>query len=172
MRGVLSQVKINGFSEQDQENLYMATHLGKTSGKKGLGRSTQPKDIGGVKWAGKKTLLEDTEAHSGDECGNGARAVTDDRCTAQAAEARTASAADPADTAEPSASGIKWKKRAKQLLSGAPAGKMKLKKLQKQLLQESQCPQTSWDVLGSQMMAQLASSKQFKLTQTHVILVQ
>lgn len=54
---VLLQVKINGFSEQDQENLYIATQAGKSAGKKGLGKSSQGKPIGGAKWEGKKTVL-------------------------------------------------------------------------------------------------------------------
>ena len=51
------QVKINGFSEQDQENLYNVTQAGKSAGKKGLGKSNQGKPIGGAKWEGKKTVL-------------------------------------------------------------------------------------------------------------------
>ena len=54
------QVKI-GFSEQDQENLYNVTQAGKSAGKKGLGKSSQGKPIGGAKWEGKKTVLEEED---------------------------------------------------------------------------------------------------------------
>ena len=55
------QVSINGFSEQDQENLYNATQAGKSAGKKGLGKSTHVGTIGGAKWEGKKTILGDED---------------------------------------------------------------------------------------------------------------
>ena len=57
-------MKINGFSEQDQENLYNVTQAGKSAGKKGLGKSSQGKPIGGAKWEGTKTVLgeEDEQA--------------------------------------------------------------------------------------------------------------
>ena len=63
------QVQINFFSEQDQENLYMATQAGKSAGKKGLGKSTQGKPIGGAKWEGTK------KAFDGDEEAEGAEAA-------------------------------------------------------------------------------------------------
>lgn len=150
----------------------MATQLGKTSGKKGLGKSTQPKDIGGVKWAGKKTLLEDADNQNADHSNETTLAAADDHNIAQAADTRQASTGEPADGFQHCASGIKWKRKAKQLLSQAPAGKMKVKKLQKQLLQQSSYPEATWASLGSQLVAQLAASKQFKLTQSSVMLVQ
>ena len=57
----VTQVNINGFSEQDQENLYNATRAGKSAGKKGLGKSSQGKPIGGAKWEGSKTVLDQEE---------------------------------------------------------------------------------------------------------------
>lgn len=57
----LIQVNINGFSEQDQENLYNVTQAGKSAGKKGLGKSSQGKPIGGAKWEGTKTVLDEEE---------------------------------------------------------------------------------------------------------------
>ena len=59
------QVQINGFSEQDQENLYMATQAGKSAGKKGLGKSSQGKPIGGAKWEGTKTAFDGDEEDKG-----------------------------------------------------------------------------------------------------------
>ena len=166
------QVKINGFSEQDQENLYMATHLGKPSGKKGLGKSTQPKDIGGVKWAGKKTMLDDVDAQdASDTVDVPQSAAVDPMLSAQPAEARQNTATEPLDNVEAGSSGLKWKKKAKQLLHTAPAGKMKVKKLQKQLLEQSQCPKAAWDRLSTEMMAQIAASKQFELTKSSIALV-
>ena len=55
------QVKINGFSEQDQENLYNAPQAGKSAGKKGLGKSSQGKPIGGAKWEGTKKAFDGEE---------------------------------------------------------------------------------------------------------------
>ena len=166
------QVKVDGFSEQDQENLYMATHLGKTSGKKGLGKGTQPKDIGGVKWAGKKTLLEDEDTQVADDSSEVVEtAALDLSKTNPSASARQTTAAEPQSDMPAVMSGIKWKKRAKQLLSDAPAGKMKTKKLQKQLLQQCQCPDAMCDSIGKQLLTQLGSSKHFRLTQDSIVLV-
>ena len=167
------QVKINGFSEQDQENLYMATHLGKTSGKKGLGKSTQPKDIAGVKWAGKKTMLDDVDTQSVEDTVDAAQtAAVNPSLSAQTADARQNTATEPLDSVEADLSGMKWKKKAKQLLNTAPAGKMKVKKLQKLLLDQSQCPKAAWDRLSTEMMTQLAASKLFQLTKSSILLVQ
>ena len=54
-----------GFSEQDQENLYTSAHDGATQGRVGLGRSSMPKKVGGVRWAGTKKKLD---SDSDDEC--------------------------------------------------------------------------------------------------------
>lgn len=150
----------------------MATHLGKTSGKKGLGKGTQPKDIGGVKWAGKKTLLEDEDTQVADGSDEAVQtAALDLSKTALSASARQTTAAEPQGDMSAVMSGIKWKKRAKQLLSVAPAGKMKVKKLQKHLLQQCQCPDAMRDSIGKQLLAQLGGSTQFRLTQSSIVLV-
>eukprot|EP00890_Picochlorum_soloecismus_P002468 jgi/Picsp_1/3221/NSC_06061-R1_d111 g-patch domain-containing protein len=54
-----------GFSEQDQENLFTSTHDGATQGRVGLGRSSMPTKVGGVRWAGTKKKLD---SDSEDEC--------------------------------------------------------------------------------------------------------
>lgn len=54
-----------GFSEQDQENLFTSAHDGATQGRVGLGRSSMPKKVGGVRWAGTKKKLD---SDSEDEC--------------------------------------------------------------------------------------------------------
>lgn len=39
------QVKINGFSEDDQANLYMMAHDAKGDGRQGLGIASRPKKV-------------------------------------------------------------------------------------------------------------------------------
>ncbi|WPT14188.1 G-patch domain-containing protein 1 [Picochlorum sp. SENEW3] len=51
--------KTKGFSEQDQENLFTSAHDGATTGRIGLGRSSMPKKVAGVRWQGTKTRLDD-----------------------------------------------------------------------------------------------------------------
>lgn len=51
--------KTKGFSEQDQENLFTSAHDGATTGRIGLGRSSMPKKVAGVRWEGTKTRLDD-----------------------------------------------------------------------------------------------------------------
>lgn len=151
----------------------MATHLGKTSGKKGLGKSTQPKDIGGVKWAGTKTMLDNVDTQNVEDTDDAAQtAAVSPSLSAQTADARQNTATEPLDSVKADLSGMKWKKKAKQLLNTAPAGKMKVKKLQKQLLEQSQCPKAAWDRLSTEMMTQLAASKLFQLTKSSILLVQ
>lgn len=43
----------------------MATQAGKSAGKKGLGKSTQGKPIGGAKWEGTKTAFDGDEEDEG-----------------------------------------------------------------------------------------------------------
>lgn len=50
--------KSTGFSEKDQENLYSSAHDNATTGRVGLGRSSMPKKVAGVRWAGTKTRLD------------------------------------------------------------------------------------------------------------------
>ncbi len=64
----------------------MATQAGKSAGKKGLGKSSQGKPIGGAKWEGTKTAFD------GDEDTTGAAAA------ATAAEPAAAPLAAVADT--------------------------------------------------------------------------
>ncbi len=54
-----------GFSEKDQENLYSSAHDNATTGRVGLGRSSMPKKVAGVRWSGTKTRLgSDDDADS------------------------------------------------------------------------------------------------------------
>ena len=62
---------------------------------------------------------------------------------------------------------IKWKKLAKRAITAA-GGKMKIKKLQKQLLQEIELPPHQHAVAAEQLMLQLASSKQFAVAGSSV----
>lgn len=59
-------IKAHGFSEQDQTNLYNLAQDNATQGRIGLGRSSMPKKVAGVRWQGKKQRLgsddEDDEA--------------------------------------------------------------------------------------------------------------
>ena len=43
---MLLQIKVAGFSEDDQANLFTLAHNGKTAGKQGLGISSRPKKVG------------------------------------------------------------------------------------------------------------------------------
>lgn len=64
----------------------MATQAGKSAGKKGLGKSSQGKPIGGAKWEGTKTAF------------NGDEDTTDAAAAATAAEPAAAPLAGVADT--------------------------------------------------------------------------
>lgn len=50
-----------GFSESDQTSLFAAVQSGATQGKMGLGRASMPKKVGGVRWSGKKMILDENE---------------------------------------------------------------------------------------------------------------
>ena len=65
--------------------------------------------------------------------------------------------------------GIKWKKKAKRILSAA-GGKMKLRKLLKQLLQECNIADAHHGPALGVLSTQLASSKQFKVSGSSVVL--
>lgn len=49
------------FTEDTQENLYMALHNAKTSGKTGLGKGKGNGIIGGAKWVGSKVSFDDAD---------------------------------------------------------------------------------------------------------------
>lgn len=55
-----------GFSEKDQENLYSSAHDNATTGRVGLGRSSMPKKVAGVRWAGTKTRLDSDDDNNSD----------------------------------------------------------------------------------------------------------
>ena len=56
-----------GFSEKDQENLYSSAHDNATTGRVGLGRSSMPKKVAGVRWAGTKTRLDSDDDDDDDD---------------------------------------------------------------------------------------------------------
>lgn len=56
-----------GFSEKDQEDLYTNAHDHATTGRVGLGRSSMPKKVAGVRWQGKKTKLGDSDDEDDEE---------------------------------------------------------------------------------------------------------
>ena len=64
---------------------------------------------------------------------------------------------------------IKWKKKAKRALSAA-GGKMKLRKLLKQLLQECKVPEAHHAAVSTKLNTQLTSSKQFKVSGSSIAL--
>ncbi|DBA89430.1 TPA: hypothetical protein ACH3X1_004065 [Trebouxia sp. C0004] len=151
------KVQINGFSEQDQENLYMATQAGKSAGKKGLGKSSQGKTIGGAKWEGTKTAFDIDEDTTGAAAAEPAAAIAD---------------ADVREAAEaPSGAKLRWKKKAKRAILAA-GGKMKLKKLQKQLLQDCCLPKVEQTQALNDMTTQLTDSKQFRVAGSSIALVE
>lgn len=150
------KVNINGFSEQDQENLYNVTQAGKSAGKKGLGKSSQGKPIGGAKWEGTKTVLDEEEEQVD------AAASNSDAEVQEAAQMQ-------GNKANASTAKIKWKKLAKRALTAA-GGKLKVKKLQKQLLQQAGVPEPQQALALKHLMAQVISSKQFTVDGSSVTL--
>lgn len=70
--------KTKGFSEQDQENLFTSAHDGATTGRIGLGRSSMPKKVAGVRWQGTKTRLDDDSDDEQDVEENKECSSTDD----------------------------------------------------------------------------------------------
>lgn len=64
---------------------------------------------------------------------------------------------------------MKWKKRAKRALEAA-GGKMKLKKLQKQLLEECQLPTSQQTDMLNDMTKQLVSSRLFEMAGSSIAL--
>jgi hypothetical protein len=58
-----------GFSEQDQEDLYMSSHGGKSQGRAGLGVGGLPKKVAGARWAGTKTRLDSDSEAEPEVCG-------------------------------------------------------------------------------------------------------
>ena len=64
---------------------------------------------------------------------------------------------------------IKWKKLAKRAITAA-GGRLKVKKLQKQLLQETEVLPPQHALAVEQLMMQLASSKQFTIAGSSVAL--
>ena len=66
---------------------------------------------------------------------------------------------------------MKWKKKAKKALI-AVGGKLKLKKLQKQLLQECNMPSAERTAMLDDLTMQLTSSKQFRITGSCIALAE
>lgn len=48
--GWAQQIKVAGFSEDDQTNLYMAAHDAGSKGRQGLGVAGRPKKVAGARW--------------------------------------------------------------------------------------------------------------------------
>jgi hypothetical protein len=62
---VQRSLRQRGFSEKDQEDLYMSSHGGKSQGRSGLVVGSLPKKVAGARWTGTKTKLDsDSEAEA------------------------------------------------------------------------------------------------------------
>lgn len=73
--------------------------------------------------------------------------------------------------ADVSISKIKWKKLAKRAIMAA-CGKLKVKKLQKQLLQEADVPVSQHPIALEHLMALMTASKQFAVVGSSIILTE
>ncbi len=79
---------------------------------------------------------------------------------------------DVSEAAEaPSGAKLRWKKKAKRAILAA-GGTMKLKKLQKQLLQDCGLPKVEQTQALSDMTAQLTDSKQFRVAGSSIAVVE
>ena len=54
-------VKISGFSEEDQANLWQNATDGQSKSKQGLGKGSALKVPANARWAGKKTKIQDSD---------------------------------------------------------------------------------------------------------------
>ncbi|BDA43531.1 probable PIN2/TERF1-interacting telomerase inhibitor 1 at N-terminal half [Coccomyxa sp. Obi] len=130
------QVKVNGFSEADQENLYHLAHDKKGQGRQGLGIASRPKKVAGARWQGKKTTIEDSEEEK-DAQGEAAGPAESEDCSddTQIFSEEPASASAAAGTTQPSAAVDKKSlKRQAVLVLKAATGGLTLKKLEKRVL--------------------------------------
>ncbi|KAK9821125.1 hypothetical protein WJX81_002607 [Elliptochloris bilobata] len=125
-------IKVVGFSENDQENLYMAAHGASGKGRQGLGISGRPKNIAGARWQGTKTRLDND-----DEEASSPRAV-DVSGSEAAAESPTAPPADaqvaPANGSAATISAARVRKLARAALRAAPGAGLKPRKLQRRVV--------------------------------------
>ena len=71
----------------------------------------------------------------------------------------------------PAGAKLKWKKKAKRAILAA-GGKIKLKKLQKQLLQDCGLPKVEQTQALNDITMQLTDSKQFKVAGSCITLVE
>lgn len=166
-----------GFSEQDQADLYTAAHDGATQGRVGLGRSSMPKKVAGARWEGKKVRLgsdsegeeeeeeerEKTEVErmeEDDDAGNGIVIVL------------PGGKRVPASTSVPAASGpsdgtgnakkTKWKRIIADVLKGEAEG-MKMKALQKAVMEREGLGKESKNEVAAAVAAAVEGSAKFKL---------
>ncbi|CAL8468505.1 g8045 [Coccomyxa elongata] len=129
------QVKVNGFSEADQENLYHLAHDKKGQGRQGLGIASRPKKVAGARWQGRKTTIEDSEEEQ-DAKGEAGPAESED-CSddTQIFSEEPASASAAAGTKQLSANVDKKILRRQAVLVLKPAiGGLTVKKLEKRVL--------------------------------------
>ncbi len=96
-------------------------------------------------------------------------------CTPWCSAVKRASLLHDVDVSEaaeaPSGAKLRWKKKAKRAILAA-GGTMKLKKLQKQLLQDCGLPKVEQTQALSDMTAQLTDSKQFRVAGSSIAVVE
>ncbi|PRW56427.1 G patch domain-containing 4 [Chlorella sorokiniana] len=133
------------FNEDDQAAIYNRAQAKKTQGKVGLGQGTGTVKVGGVKWEGKKVTFEEpeggAEAEAAEETAaagaTGARLTAIGSCTQLdtlgqqgAQQAQQAQQEDDGWAAQ-----VKWKKIIAAQLQGAEGQQLKLKQLQRQVVE-------------------------------------
>lgn len=170
-----------GFSEQDQADLYTAAQDGATQGRVGLGRSSMPKKVAGARWEGKKVRLGSDSESEGEEeeerkktevermeeeeegVGNGIVIVLPGgkKLPASGSAAAAAAGGGPSDGAG-NGKKTKWKKVIAEVLKGE-AGGMKMKSLQKAVMEREGLGKESKGEVAAAVVAAVEGSSKFTL---------
>ncbi|KAL6770105.1 hypothetical protein ACKKBG_A33620 [Auxenochlorella protothecoides x Auxenochlorella symbiontica] len=108
-----------GFTEDDQEGVYMAAHASKTQGRVGLGQAQRAVKVGGVAWTGTKVQFDEAGEDGAQTSGAGCHA--DAACQTQAA--------GPSTEARPWEALVRWKAVTQEFLRGAKPSGASLKRV-------------------------------------------
>lgn len=150
------------FCEQDQEDLYKLVQDKATKGRQGLGIADRPKKIGGANWKGQKVILDNND----DDAENDEVVDVQENTTGtgdivhETGERKRK--ADGENGRNPKQSRqdrtFRWKKVCARLLQEAPAHTMKMKDLQRLIVEES-CLCTGWSSHSSQQPSNFCKGK-------------
>ena len=176
--------RARGFSEKDQTDVYTAAQENATQGRIGLGRSSMPKKVAGVRWGGTKTRLDsddddDDDEEDGDE-------EDDEKAVAAALEKQDREeeaqgvvitlpggkkyVRDEKSIKKYGGDGdgdgkkeIKWKKVVAEVLKGEAGGMMKMKALQKAVMEKEGLGKERKIEVAVAVAAAVEESSKFKL---------